>query len=115
MKAFSFGIILTTILFSCGNPYDKYKKVEVETELSIKVYKHRNERGGSIINDTYLFLSFCPAISENNPFGKDRKEFYFSYLRVPYHLFKRKGEDFFYVLVDNDSIRYQLIPIPEKK
>ena len=49
-------LALLMLNLSC-NPYDKYSKIISDSEISVTVKKHKNDRGGSIINDIYLILA----------------------------------------------------------
>ncbi|TXN35848.1 hypothetical protein FVB32_14875 [Flagellimonas hymeniacidonis] len=107
-------VIFLLVLNGCKNPYDKYEKVTISTELDLDVRTHVNSRGGSIINDKYLFLSFCPLISEaHNEKYAERDDLYYAYAWTPYRLYKRKGERSFYIIQQKDTLQYKLILIEE--
>ena len=102
-------LALLMLNLSC-NPYDKYSKIISDSEISVTVRKHKNDRGGSIINDIYLFDSSCPLISEYSSSDfESMDELYFAFQLVPYVLFKNKNEDFFYVIKEQDTLKFKLL------
>ena len=102
-----FGFLIFITILSCDNPFDQYHEVNLDSELSLLIKNHRNDRGSSILNEKYLFVSFCPLTKGNNK--SKNNELYFAYKFIPYHLYKRKGDDYFYIIKDNDSLKYELI------
>lgn len=104
-------LVFTLFYESSCNPYEKYISVNEDLELSLTVTKQINERGASIINDKYVFLSSCPIIFYNNEQSKisKRGELYFAYDLVPYGLIKKKGENLFYVIKEKDTLTYELL------
>ena len=104
-------LLIVMLNLSC-NPYDKYSKINIESEISITVRKHKNDRGGSIINDIYLFNSSCPLINQYSSSNLETiDELYFAFQLVPYVLHKNRSEDFFYVIKKQDTLKFRLLEL----
>lgn len=113
---------MTTILSCKNNDNLNYIEINLNSEEIIDVQKFRNNRGSSILNEEFIIFSYCPLDFEDNypEWIKRRDEPIFSLknskniptlydIRVPYRLIKHKNEDFFYVIKNNDSLKFQMI------
>ncbi|MCG2431703.1 hypothetical protein [Aequorivita xiaoshiensis] len=101
---------LFVIILSCKNPFDEFNRISIDDALEITVHSQINERGGAILNEKYLFISFCPLISKSdNPEYQDIEIFYSVDKLVPYKLHKYKGENYFYIINKKDSLVFKLL------
>lgn len=106
---------------SCRQKERHYTKIVRETQLSDTISMFRIDRGVAFLNEKYILFCWSPLIcdstypkwikrrhppildlsnSEYNPTIED--------IPVPYKLIKEKGSNYFTVIKNSDSLKFEL-------
>ncbi|EDM44303.1 hypothetical protein SCB49_04720 [unidentified eubacterium SCB49] len=107
VKSITICIALSPI--SCSH-FNQYTPITTESEMSIVVQNHKNDRGGSILNSKYLLDSSCPLVYKKRFSNLETlDEVYFLAQLIPYQLQKIKGDNQFFIIKENDTLIYKLL------
>lgn len=117
-------IVVAIFIFqSCNNKYSKSFKIEEKDSLSINVTKFDMDHGVIRLNRKHLLFSASHLVDNKSypnwlkpkhkplfvlPGGKKYTPSIGDVV-PPYKLYKYKGDDFFYVVKYNDTLKFKLV------
>jgi len=117
-KLFTPSIILAFILFrisACNSDSKEFHIVE-NTELEITVKKTFMDRGIIYLNDAYFLRSWCGLITPPPnwlkksiyQYNENKTRIDFEIMKPPFRFIKHKGEKEFYVIKNQDTLKFRL-------
>ncbi len=114
-------IIFLFVCFSCTED-NRYKLIQLDSEIEIFVKDTKNERGVLILNRSYIVSGACPLdyeivypdwIREDDSFFYRTKDYVFKPaicdIKPPYKLIKKKNTDFFEIIKFKDTLTFKII------
>lgn len=114
-------IIFLFVCFSCTED-NRYKLIQLDSEIEIFVKDTKNERGVLILNRSYIVSGACPLdyeivypdwIREDDSFFYRTRDYVFKPaicdIPIPYKLIKKKNTDFFEIIKFKDTLTFKII------
>lgn len=110
--------MLLVMLISCNDlSYKRSKLVLTETTIKQDTIRKKNrERGNVVCNDRYRITSISYFVNEQKSIPdwlknqyKNNQPIHFCEIDLPFVLFKESGDEYFYVIKNNDTLKFKLV------